>query len=57
MASEILNANLSVKQMVARLNEITSVTREEAAAFLSRDNAYEVWTSEELVYFFWKYEE
>jgi hypothetical protein len=43
--------------MVARLNEITSVTREEAAAFLSRDNAYEVWTSEELVYFFWKYEE
>ena len=57
LASDILNANLSVKQIVERFDEIGSVTREEAAAVLSRIDAYEDWTTEELIYFFWKYEE
>jgi Trp operon repressor len=57
LASDILKANLSLKQIVERLDEIGSVTREEAAAVLSRIDAYEEWITEELIYFFWKYEE
>ena len=57
LASEILNANLSLKQIIQRLNEIGNVTPEEATAVLNRIEAYEEWTSEEIIYFFWKYEE
>jgi hypothetical protein len=57
LASDILYASLSLKQIIERFDEIGSVTREEAAAVLSRIDAYEDWTTEELIYFFWKYEE
>lgn len=57
LASEILNDNVSQKQIIERLNESGTVTREEAAAVLNRIDAYGEWTPEELIYFFWKYEE
>ena len=54
LASEISNGDLSEKEVIQRLNEIGSVTFEEVMAILKRIDAYSEWTSEELVYFFWK---
>lgn len=57
LASEIVNGNLSDKAIIQALDEIGSVTFEESRESLKRIEAYKEWTSEELIYFFWKYEE
>ena len=57
LASEIRNANPSVKQIVDRLNMVANVTADQVAEVLGHINAYQEWTSEEIIYFFWKYEE
>lgn len=57
LASEIQNGNLSVKGIAGRFDEIANVTPQQAATVLSRLDVYEEWTSEEIIYFFWKYEE
>ena len=57
MRQTFFQSNLSESEIIRRLDVIGNVTFEEASAILKRINAYEEWTSEELTYFFWKYEE
>lgn len=57
LASEIRNGNPSVKQIIDRFNMVANVTPDQVAEVLRHVNAYQEWTSEEIVYFFWKYEE
>ena len=57
LASEIRNGNLSVQQMVDRFDEIANVDFDEVVAELNRKQVYDRWTTAEITYFFWKYEE
>jgi Protein of unknown function DUF262/Protein of unknown function (DUF1524) len=57
LASEIWNGNLSVQQIVDRFDQIANDDPDEILADLSRIKVYEKWTPDEIVYFFWKYEE
>lgn len=57
LASEIRNGNPSVGQIIDRLYTVANVTADQVAEVLSHVNAYQEWTSEEIIYFFWKYEE
>ena len=57
LAGEICNGNLSLKQILAKLDEIGNVTHDEVAAILDEVYVYDRWTAEEIIYFFLKYEE
>jgi len=53
LASEIRNGNPSVKQIIDRFNMVANVTPDQVAEVLRHVNAYQEWTSEEIIYFFW----
>ena len=55
LAAEIRNGTPSVKRIMEQLATIANVTPEQAV--LGQVKAYQDWTSEEIIYFFWKYEE
>src|SRR5439155_5259250 len=57
LASEIWKGNLSLRQILDGLDEIGNVTHDEIAATLDQVYVYDRWTAEEIIYFFWKYEE
>jgi uncharacterized protein with ParB-like and HNH nuclease domain len=57
LASEIHHGNLSVKQILDGLDAIGNVTLDEVVAALEEFDVYDRWTAEEIIYFFWKYEE
>ncbi|HEY6154636.1 MAG TPA: DUF262 domain-containing HNH endonuclease family protein [Candidatus Udaeobacter sp.] len=57
LASEIRNGNLSLKQILNELGAIGNVTHQEVAAELEKRYVYDRWTAQEIIYFFWKYEE
>lgn len=57
LAAEIYNGNLSLKQVVDGLDHIGNVTPAEVLAVLAEVYVYDRWTAEEIIYFFWKYEE
>jgi hypothetical protein len=57
LASGIRRGVLSITQILEELEEIGNVTPEEVALVLYDVYVYEKWTGEEIVYFFWKYEE
>lgn len=57
LASEIRTGNLSVKQILDGFDEVANVTHDEVAANLDEVYVYDRWTAEEIIYFFWKYEE
>ncbi len=57
LAAEIYKGKLSPKQIHDELDEIGNVTHDEVAAALNEVYVYERWNAEEIIYFFWKYEE
>ncbi len=58
LAGEIYDGNLSLKQIVDGIDEIGNVTHDEVLAALNEKKyVYERWYAEQIVYFFWKYEE
>jgi hypothetical protein len=57
LAAEICNGNLSLKQVIDKLDEIANVTHDEVSAALDEVYVYDRWTAEEIIYFFSKYEE
>lgn len=57
LAAQICNGNLSLKQVIEELDEIANVTHDEVSAALDEVYVYDRWTAEEIIYFFWKYEE
>ena len=57
LASEIHNSNPSLKSIVDKLEEIANENPDTVLAELSETQIYDRWTSEEIIYFFWKYEE
>ena len=57
LATDICNDNLSLKQVIDELDRIATVTHSEVLAELDGVDVYERWTAEEIIYFFWKYEE
>ncbi len=57
LASEVRKGNLSFKQILDGFEEIANITHDEVAAALDEVYVYDRWTAEEIIYFFWKYEE
>lgn len=57
LASEIFHGNASMNQILNQFDEIANVSPEDVASVLSRIKVYDRWAPEEIIYFFWKYEE
>ena len=59
LASELMHGHLSLKQILDAFEDISNVTIDDVVANLQKEKGevYDRWTVEEIVYFFWKFEE